>query len=255
MHARAAGGGAGGSGKHGGDAEQVLSNRCSRRFWRMRCGDAGARQARQQGRAGAPGLQLTYIFPPLLFPLPSNSTQQPTVPPPTCGARGCPPCAHCKSRGGEPTSGPGTPCLRCGGSSTRGTVQQAQQRRRLCRGCLNAHHRSARPGTAVHCVLRKPAAELRSVHRHATHQGHPPAFSVMWQVDLLPQQRLQACRQQSKRMAGSYAPTRVQHDVQVELLLQQQQAVVGEGAHVAQRDDLEHPVHVCRGAGTEGRHA
>ena len=32
--------------------------------------------------------------------------------------------------------------------------------------------------------------------------------------------------------------TRVQHHVQVELLLQQQQAVVSKGAHVAQRDDL-----------------
>lgn len=43
--------------------------------------------------------------------------------------------------------------------------------------------------------------------------------------------------------------TRVEHDVQVELLLQQQQAVVGEGAHVALADDLEHPVHVWRVGG------
>ena len=73
-------------------------------------------------------------------------------------------------------------------------------------------------------------------------EGGSPALSMTCRSNFRPSSTL-ACPVQPRRL------TRVEHDVQVKLLLQQQQAVVREGAHVAQADHLEQPVHVWAAGG------
>lgn len=86
--------------------------------WRRHGLHAGQRHAR---RAHLKHARSPHLMNPPAF-LSSSKTKQPRPmqqqqlqqPRPTCGARVCPPCARCKSRGAARSSAPGTPCLRRG---------------------------------------------------------------------------------------------------------------------------------------------